>query len=143
MIFISLKNCAYAVVNVTIFICYSVRGKILMGKNWWIWRIMSYLPKYSSQVFRYTPKMYLAYALSVAYLPNFSLPIAFSCMVQQNFLLPNIFHVQYWPNTMIYFCSLVAPDINLFTRLALACIIAYHVRAKYFYIWLMSEPGIK
>ena len=40
-------------------------------------------------------KMYLAYALTVAYSPNFSSPIAFTCMVRQNFPLPNISHVQY------------------------------------------------
>ena len=39
--------------------------------------------------------MYLAYALSVAYSPNFSLPIAFTCMVRQTFPIPNISHVPY------------------------------------------------
>ena len=32
-----------------------------------------------------TLKMYLAYALTVAYSPNFCLPIAFTCMVCQKF----------------------------------------------------------
>ena len=50
------------------------------GKNWWI---MSYLPKFSSSIFTDTLKMYLAYALTVAYLPKFSLPIAFTCTVCQ------------------------------------------------------------
>ena len=39
-------------------------------------------------------KMYLAYALTVAYSPNFSSPIAFTCMVRQNFPLPNISSVR-------------------------------------------------
>ena len=43
---------------------------------------------------RYT-EMYLAYALTVAYSPNFSSPIAFTCMVCQNFSPPNISCVQY------------------------------------------------
>ena len=45
-----------------------------------------------------TPKMYLAYGLTVAYLSNFSSPIAFICMVHQNFSPPN----NYFPCT-VYF----------------------------------------
>ena len=52
-----------------------------MGNNWRIWQIVSYLPKFSSPIFTDTPKMYLAYKLTVAYSPNFSLPIAFTCVV--------------------------------------------------------------
>ena len=48
-----------------------------------------------TSIHRYTEKMYLAYALTVAYSPNFSSPIAFTCMVHQNFPLPNISHVRY------------------------------------------------
>ena len=59
-------------------------------KNWRIWQIVSYSPKFSSPIFTDTPKMYLAYTLTVAYLPKFSSPIAFTCAVCQNFLLPNI-----------------------------------------------------
>ena len=62
---------------------HTVHGKILVG--WRIWWIMSYLLKFSSPIFTDTPKMYLAYAPTVAYSPNFSLPIAFTCMVWQNF----------------------------------------------------------
>ena len=40
-------------------------------------------------------KHIMAYALTVAYLPNFSSPIAFTCMVHQNFTPPNISHVRY------------------------------------------------
>ena len=36
---------------------------------------MNYSPKLSSPIFTDTPKMYLAYVLTVAYLLNFSLPI--------------------------------------------------------------------
>ena len=38
---------------------------------------------------------YIAYALTEAYLPNFSLPIAFTYMIRQSFLPQNISHVQY------------------------------------------------
>ena len=54
------------------------------------WRIMSCSP-----IFTNTPKMYLAYAVTVAYSPNFSSPNAFTCMVRQNFFLPKISRVQY------------------------------------------------
>ena len=37
--------------------------------------------KFSSPIFTDTPKMYLAYALTVTYLPNSSSPIALICMV--------------------------------------------------------------
>ena len=47
--------------------------------------------KISSRIFTDTLKMY---ALTVAYLPNFSSPIAFTCMVRQNFSLPNISRVR-------------------------------------------------
>ena len=54
-----------------------LHGKTLVwekiGKIWWI---MSYSPKFSLPIFTDTPKTYLGYALTVAYLPNFSLPIA-------------------------------------------------------------------
>ena len=43
----------------------------LAGENWWIWQIVSCSPKFSSPIFTDTPKMYLAYALTVAYSPNF------------------------------------------------------------------------
>ena len=51
-------------------------------------------PKFSLPIFTDKLKMYLAYALILAYLPNFFLPIAFTkssftlaftCMVYQNF----------------------------------------------------------
>ena len=46
-----------------------------------------------ANIHSYTKKlMYLVYALTVAYSPNFSLPIA---LVHQNFPPPNISHVQY------------------------------------------------
>ena len=65
----------------------TLHGKYLVGQ------IMSYSPKLSSPIFTDTPKMYLAYALTVAYSPNFSLPIAFTCTVRQTFPLPYITHV--------------------------------------------------
>ena len=36
-----------------------------------IWQIISYLPKFSLPVVTDTPKMYLAYALTVVYSANF------------------------------------------------------------------------
>ena len=56
--------------------CYDLpyTGKLWLGKNW---RIVSYLPIRSSPIFTDTPKMYLAYTLTLARLPNFSSPMAF------------------------------------------------------------------
>ena len=42
-------------------------------------------PKFPSTMVVDTPKMYMAYALTIAYSPNFSLPIAFICIICQNF----------------------------------------------------------
>ena len=61
-------------------------GKCWWGKNWQIWQIVSYLPKFSSPIFTDTP---LAYALTVTYSPNFSSPIAVTSMVHQNFPCQN------------------------------------------------------
>ena len=47
-----------------------------------------------ANIYRYT-KMYLAYALTITYLPNFSLPIPLTCMVRQNFPPPKFSHVWY------------------------------------------------
>ena len=58
--------------------------EILAGEKW---RIVSYS---LSPIFTDTPKMYLTYALTVVYSPNFSSPTAFTCMVCQDFPLPNI-----------------------------------------------------
>ena len=44
-----------------------------------------------SLIFTDTPKMYMEYALTVAYLPNSFSPIAFTCMVCQNFSLAKYF----------------------------------------------------
>ena len=54
-------------------------GKFWWGKTWRIWQIMSYLLKFSSSVFTDTPKIYLAYVLTVAFLPKFLLlPVWFA-----------------------------------------------------------------
>ena len=60
-----------------------------------IWQIMSYFPKFSLPIFTYTVKMYLAYALTLASSPKFSLPIAFTCMVRQNFPPPKLSSVRH------------------------------------------------
>ena len=57
-------------------------------------------------IHRYT-KNALAYALTVAYLPKFSSPIAFTCMVCQNFPPPNISHVWYYYVFKWTSCSLM------------------------------------
>ena len=62
----------------------ALHGKILVGKNW---SIVNYSPKFSLPIFTDTPKMYLAYALTVAH--------------HQIFLfylhgLPKFSHVQYY-----------------------------------------------
>ena len=74
---------------------YTVHGKYLVGGNWRIWWIVSYSPKFSWPIFTDTSKMYLAYALTVAYSPNFSSPIPFTCTVCQNFPSLNISRVPY------------------------------------------------
>ena len=65
---------------------------------------MSYLSKFSSPIFTDVPKMCLAYALTVAYSPNFSLPKLlpvwftkiFPCQI---FPVYSIFSIQ------IFFCD--------------------------------------
>ena len=42
-------------------------------------------------LFTDTQKTYMAYALTAAYLPKFSSPQAFTCMVRQNFPPPKYF----------------------------------------------------
>ena len=44
---------------------------------------------FSSPIFTDTPKMYLAFALTLVYSPNFSLPMALTCMVY----LPRVYKV--------------------------------------------------
>ena len=62
-------------------------------------------------MFTDTPKMYLAYTPTVAYLPNFSSPIAFTCTVCQKFPPPNVSHVWYvllhrnnYVANLMYYC---------------------------------------
>ena len=43
--------------------------------------------KFSLPIFTDITKMYLTYILTLAYSPNSSLPIAFTCMIRQNFLM--------------------------------------------------------
>ena len=68
---------------------------LYMEKIWWgkNWQIVSYSLKLSSPIFIDTPKLYLAYAMTLAYLPIFSSPIAFTCMVRQKVPLPNFSRV--------------------------------------------------
>ena len=61
-----------------------------------IWQIMSYLPKFSLQIFTYTLKIYLPYLFTVACSPNFSSPIAFTCLYGlPKFSLTKIFLYNY------------------------------------------------
>ena len=39
----------------------------------------------------------------------------------------------------VMFNFLVVPEMNMFRRLVIVCIIAFAMRAKYYYIWLMGE----
>ena len=55
---------------------------------------MSYSPNFPRQ-YSDTLKMYLVYAMTVAYLSNFSLPITFTFVVHQIFPPPKYSHVQY------------------------------------------------
>ena len=63
----------------------TVHKKILVGKKLVNFMNRELFAKIFLANISDTPKMYLAYALTVAYLPSFSLPIAFTCMVRQNF----------------------------------------------------------
>ena len=52
------------------------------------------LPKFSLLMVTDTPKIYLAYALTVVF-PKLTLPIALTCMVHQNVSLPQFYRVRY------------------------------------------------
>ena len=80
----------------------SYTRKFWQWKNWQIWRIMCYSLKFSSLIFTDTLK---AYALAVAYPPNFSSPIACTCMVHQNFPMYST------PQFSMYVCVNVASVI--------------------------------
>ena len=74
---------------------YRIHRKYLAGENWQSWRILDYSPKLSTPIFTDdTPKMYLAYAPTVAYLPKFSLPIALPVhfIPHQIFPMHSIYH---------------------------------------------------
>ena len=71
----------YKTLKITV---YRTQENFGRGKNWQIWQIVSYSPKFFSPIFTDTLKMYLAYALTVAYSPNFSSLIALTCMVRLN-----------------------------------------------------------
>ena len=72
----------------------TVHGKIWRGKIGKLGESSAIRQDFPRQIFTDTPKMYLAYTLTVAYLPKFSSPIAFTSMVRQNFPSPNISHVR-------------------------------------------------
>ena len=64
-------------------------ANVLWGKNLVNLANHELFAKIFLQIVTDTPKMYLAYALTVAYLPNFSSPIAFTGMVCQKFPCQN------------------------------------------------------
>ena len=73
---------------------------LYMGNTWWgelknLANHELFAKIFLTNIHRHT-KNVLTYALTVAYSPNFSLPIAFACTVRQNFLPPNISHVWYY-----------------------------------------------
>ena len=82
--------------NITI-MHYRTQENFGRGKNWWIWQIVSYSPKFSPPIFTDTLKMYLAYALTVTHSPNF-LSNSFYLYCLPKFPLPNFFHVWYIRN---------------------------------------------
>ena len=72
----------------------TIHGKTLAGKK--LLNLVNhelFTKIFLTNIHRHT-EMYLAYALAVAYLPNFSSPIAFTCMVDQ------IFPTKYFPCTV-------------------------------------------
>ena len=84
--------------------------KYWQGKNWQIWRIVSYSPNFFLPIFTCTPKMHSTHTLTIAYLPNFSLSIAFTFNVDQNFPLPNISCIDVY-GTKTKTCSSLAHEI--------------------------------
>ena len=98
-----------------------------------------------------TWKIYMANVLTVAFLPNFSLPIVFTCVVCQNFpyqifpmygiaiatsYLINIPFVHdtdvNYDHVLYYFCiwNVAKTDVQL---LHFICFISYHGHGTYFY----------
>ena len=82
--------------------------KILVGEKLAILANRELFAKiFLTNTHRYT-KMYLAYALTVAYSPNFSLPIAFTYMVCQNLPpSPKFFLVRYVGNFVAVLLKLI------------------------------------
>ena len=64
-----------------------------------------------TNIHRYT-ETYMAYALTVAYSPNFFLPIPITYMIHQNFPLPNISRVRY-------------EEMDLYTAVTLGKLLSY------------------
>ena len=68
-------NCYVFLLHYLIIFC---TQRYLAGGNWQIRRIVGYSRKFSLPIFTDRLKMYLAYALTVVYSPNFSSPTAFT-----------------------------------------------------------------
>ena len=63
----------------------TIHGKYLAGEKLANLVNCEVFTRISSPIFTDTLKLYLACALTVAYSPNFSSPITFTCTVSQNF----------------------------------------------------------
>ena len=72
----------------------TVHGKILVGEK--VANLVNhqlFAKTFLDNIHRYTENV-VAYALTVAYSPYFSSPIAFTCMLCQKFSLPKFSHVR-------------------------------------------------
>ena len=91
---------------------------VVVLSKWWLVLTIANHCGHIPAIFTDTRKIYMAYALTVAYSPNFSSPIAFTCMVHQNFPTLNISYVQY--------CTKLQSDI-LFTAHLFTCLLQVHL----------------
>ena len=82
--------------HVASFIQFTIHKKILAGETLSNLANLELFAKIFLTNINFTDtwKTYMAYALTVAYSPYFSSPIAFACMVHQNFPPPNISRVR-------------------------------------------------
>ena len=66
------------------------------------WQIIIYSPTFSSSILTDMTKLYLEHLLTLLYLPTFSLPITFICMIYQKFLPTKVFSCTVHNYIMIY-----------------------------------------
>ena len=98
-------------------------------KNWQIWRIMSYPPKFSSPIFTDTPKMPYGICTDCSLFANFSSPIAFTCTVHQNF--PRQIFPVYGTTTVQCYIDYCNTIINIVTMIKCFLYHIYHHMCAY------------